>query len=207
MSFSVDATGSQEIWGHLNAYRADGSHMMSAVIGPPGLLVGRGSHCDLQLDESTVSSDHIAISCRGRSVIAEDLDSRNGTLLNAVPMARACRLRSGDVLQLGSVRITVALRAEGAQPTIRADHREVRLTEAERELASALVARYRASASLVGRPATRAELAVELAVSERTVTRRLDGLVHRLKIGPHADRDRALLLSQRILEQGLDVQR
>lgn len=203
-----EAAGRPDIWGHLNAYFVDGPLMVSAVIAPPDLLIGRGPHCNLRLDDSTVSWDHLEIMCRGRSVIAQDLGSSNGTTVNGQPMERGCRLRSGDVLLLGSVRVTVALRSEPAQETtVKVKLGEVLLGQDERELAAALVAHYRASTSLIGRPATRAELAEKLNISERTVQRRLDALVHRLKIPPHAGRDRALLLAQRILEQGLDIQR
>lgn len=199
--------GSPDIWGHVNAHLADGPLLGSAMITPPGLLVGRGPHCDLRLDDGTVSWDHLEISCRGRSVIAEDLGSSNGTMINSRPLERGCRLRSGDVLQLGSVRLLVTLRAERTQETTRMSADELLLSQDERELAAALVARYRASTSLIGRPATRGELADALNISERTVQRRLDALVHRLRIGPHAGRERSLLLAQAILESGLDIQR
>ncbi len=204
---AANSAGNREIWGHVNAYLGDGPLLGSAVIAPPGLLAGRGPHCDLRLDDSTVSWDHVEISCRGRSVIAEDLGSSNGTLINGRPMERGCRLRSGDVLQLGSVRLTVSLRAEQGQATVKVKLGEILLGREERELAAALVSRYRASSSMIGRPATRAELAEELNISERTVQRRLDALVHKLKIGPHAGRERSLLLAQRIMEHGLDIQR
>lgn len=201
------AADTLDIWGHVNAYLGDGPLLVSAAIAPPGLLVGRGPHCDLRLDDSTVSWDHLEISCRGRSVIAEDLGSSNGTVINGRPMERGYRVRSGDVLQLGSVRLTVVLRAERVQETVRVKVGEVLLGQDERELASALVARYRASTSLIGRPATRAELAEALNLSERTVQRRLDGLAHKLRLGPHSGRERSLLLAQQILEHGLDIQR
>lgn len=201
------AADNLDVWGHVNAYLGDGPLLVSAVIAPPGLLVGRGPHCDLRLDDSTVSWDHLEISCRGRSVIAEDLGSSNGTMINGRPMERGCRVRSGDVLQLGSVRLTVALRSPRVQETVRVNVAEVSLGQDERELAAALVARYRASTSLIGRPATRAELAEALNLSERTVQRRLDALVHKLRLGPHSGRERSLLLAQRILEHGLDIQR
>jgi hypothetical protein len=202
-----DAAGSLDIWGHVNAYLGDGPLLVSAVIAPPGLLVGRGPHCDLRLDDSTVSWDHLELSCRGRSVLAEDLGSSNGTMVNARPLERGYRLRTGDVMQVGNVRLTVALRAPRTQATVKVDPGDFGLGQDERELAAALVSRYRASTSLVGRPATRSELSEALNISERTVQRRLDALVHRLRIGPHAGRERSLLLAQRILELGLDVQR
>lgn len=202
-----EAAGSLDIWGHVNAYLGSGPLLLSAVIAPPGLLVGRGPHCDLRLDDSTVSWDHLELSCRGHSVFAEDLGSSNGTLLNARPLARDSRLRSGDVLHLGGMRLTVALRADRSLETIEQHIARVQLADDERELAAALVARYRASTSLVGRPATPTELAGELRVSEEAVRRRLDALTRRLQIGPHADRDRPVLLAHAILELGLDIRR
>ena len=200
-----EAAGSLDIWGHVNAYRGGGPLLLSAVIAPPGLLIGRGPHCDLRLDDSTVSWDHLEISCRGRAVFAEDLGSSNGTLLNARPLVRDRRLRSGDVLHLGGMRLTVALRADRSLETTEHHVARAQLVDDERDLAAALVARYRASTSLVGRPATPAELADELRVSEQTVLLRLDALAHRLQIGPHLERDRSMLLAHTILELGLDI--
>ena len=201
-----EAGGALEIWGHLAAYLED-ELVASAVLAPPGLLIGRGPHCDVRLEEPTVSWDHVELGCRGRTVIAEDLGSSNGTWLNGQPIDRPRRLRSGDVLQLGRVRLSVNVRgAEGSRTTqTKAD--EICLTEEERELAAALVVSYRSSTSLVGRPATRAELAEALNTSQRTAQRRLDALVARLRIPPHTGRERSLLLAQRILELGLDAQR
>ena len=50
------------------------------------------------------------------------------------------------------------------------------LNEEERATATALVAPYRSEGAFAGRPATRAEIATELHVSERTAQRRLDAL-------------------------------
>ena len=42
-------------------------------------VIGRGEHCDISLDDESISADHLEIGRRGPSLMAEDLDSRNGT--------------------------------------------------------------------------------------------------------------------------------
>jgi predicted ArsR family transcriptional regulator len=80
----------------------------------------------------------------------------------------------------------------------------VPLSEEERATARALVAPYRSEGAFAGRPATRAEIASELHVSERTAQRRLDALAAKLEIGGGAGRERPRLIAARILELGLD---
>src|SRR4051812_24701408 len=72
-------------------------------------LVGRGEDCDVRIEDEAVSADHFEISRRGSSLLATDLGSRNGTLLNGDPLEGTRRLRNGDVLVAGSVRLEVAV--------------------------------------------------------------------------------------------------
>jgi predicted component of type VI protein secretion system len=168
-------------------------------------LVGRGDHCDLQLPDEAVSTDHLEITRRGPSLLATDLDSRNGTLLNGDHLDRPRRLRNGDVLQLGRFRLEVSLPPQQRHDsTIAAPHSPVELTPEEREAATALVAPYREPGVRAGRPATRAEIASALHISERTAQRRLDGLAARLSIPSDAGRERPRLIAERVLELGLD---
>lgn len=46
------------------------------------MIVGRGGHCDLVLDDETVSTDHAELTRRGSSYLVVDLASRNGTVVN-----------------------------------------------------------------------------------------------------------------------------
>jgi predicted component of type VI protein secretion system len=168
-------------------------------------VAGRGEHCEIRIEDEAVSWDHLEIERRGPTLIATDLDSRNGTVLNGEPLDRARRLRDGDVLGIGRFRLEVSfppqVRHEATAP---APGRPVELTSEEREVASALVAPYRAPGVRAGRPATRAEVAEALHVSERTVQRRLDALAVKLSIPPDAGRERPRLIAERVLELGLD---
>jgi pSer/pThr/pTyr-binding forkhead associated (FHA) protein len=171
-------------------------------------VVGRGEHCDLCLDDEAVSYDHVEIVRHGPSLIAADLDSSNGTTLNGKALDRNRRLRNGDVLQVGRFRLEISLPPQTRhERTAAAPKGAIELTEDERKVARALVAPYNDPGVRAGRPATRAEVAEALHVSERTVQRRLDGLATKLGIPSDAGRERPRLIAERVLELGLDRDR
>ncbi len=64
------------------------------------LIVGRLPCCDVELPLPTVSSHHCRLVHRGSRWYIEDLDSRNGTLVNGKPVRRE-RLRVGSEIQIG----------------------------------------------------------------------------------------------------------
>lgn len=166
--------------------------------------VGRDPGADVHLDDEAVSLHHLEIENRGGVLIATDLDSRNGTALNGEPLDRPRRLRGGDVLTLGGQRLEVATVVPGGGETVPATAPAVALSEEERATAAALVAPYRDQGAFAGRPATRAELAEALHVSERTAQRRLDALAAKLEVGGGAGRERPRLIAARVIELGLD---
>jgi predicted component of type VI protein secretion system len=171
-------------------------------------LIGRSSEADLQLDDEAVSWNHLEIERRGEVLMATDLDSRNGTALNGEPLERPRRLRDGDTLIVGGFRLelkTGAVTPVGA--TVASSEPGVALNEEERATAAALVAPYRSEGAFAGRPATRAEIAAELHVSERTAQRRLDALAAKLDVGGDAGRDRPRQIAARVIELGLDRRR
>jgi len=177
----------------------------SVAIDTDRIVIGRSPEADLTLDDEAVSWNHLEIERRGDVLIATDLDSRNGTALNGEPLDRPRRLRGGDVLVVGGQRLEIAEGSPAAvQRTIAQAEPSVALTEEERATAAALVAPYRSEGAFAGRPATRAELAEALHVSERTAQRRLDALATKLKIPGDAGRDRPRLIAARVIELGLD---
>src|SRR5689334_20621272 len=69
------------------------------------LLVGRGGQRQLdgetlRVPDELMSSRHARLSPRGARFAIEDLDSKNGTVVNGVTTATA-NLRDGDVIELG----------------------------------------------------------------------------------------------------------
>lgn len=168
-------------------------------------VVGRSPEADVRLDDEAVSWNHLEIERRGDVLMATDLDSRNGTALNGEPLDRPRRLRDGDTLIVGGHRIEVSLGpATPVGRTVPSSRPSVALSEEERATASALVAPYRSEGAFAGRPATRAEIAAALQVSDRTAQRRLDALAAKLEIGGDAGRDRPRQIAARVIELGLD---
>ncbi len=183
----------------------EGGEPRSVALGGGRTVVGRNPEAAIQIDDEAVSWDHLEIENRGGVLMATDLDSRNGTALNGEPLDRPRRLRDGDTLIVGGHRLEVSDPIPGrAGGTVAASGGAVALNEDERATAMALVAPYRTEGAFAGRPATRAEIAEALHVSERTAQRRLDALAAKLEISGEAGRDRPRLIAARILELGLD---
>jgi len=167
--------------------------------------VGRDPEADVCLDDEAVSWHHLEIEARGGVLMATDLDSRNGTALNGEPLDRPRRLRDSDVLTVAEYRLELSDPAPGrAGATVAASAPAVELSAEERATATALVAPYRSEGAFAGRPATRAELAEALQVSERTAQRRLDALAAKLGVPGDAGRERPRLVAARVIELGLD---
>jgi hypothetical protein len=167
--------------------------------------LGRDPEGDVCIDDEAVSWHHVEIESRGGVLMATDLDSRNGTALNGEPLDRPRRLRDGDVLTVADHRLEVSDPVPGrAGATVASAEPSVELSEEERATAAALVAPYRSEGAFAGRPATRAELAEALHVSERTAQRRLDALAAKLDVSGEAGRERPRLIAARVIELGLD---
>ncbi|HEY8810431.1 MAG TPA: FHA domain-containing protein [Solirubrobacterales bacterium] len=166
--------------------------------------IGRDPNADVCIDDEAVSWHHLEIEGRGGVLMATDLDSRNGTALNGEPLDRPRRLRDGDVLTVGDYRLEISDPIPGrVGATVAASEPSVALNEEERATATALVAPYRSEGAFAGRPATRAELADALHVSERTAQRRLDALAAKLDVPGDAGRERPRLIAARVIELGL----
>lgn len=73
-------------------------------------VIGRGAGADWCLSELTISRSHAAFGWDGDAFFVEDLGSTNGTLVNGERHARAS-LRDGDEVQIGRLRLRVALPA------------------------------------------------------------------------------------------------
>ncbi len=69
------------------------------------LLCGRSNQADLILAETAVSRRHAIFFHEGGSDWVRDAGSTNGTLLNGEPLVDPCRLRDGDQVQVGVVKL------------------------------------------------------------------------------------------------------
>jgi len=184
---------------------SEGGEPRSVPLPEGRTVIGRDPDADLSIEDEAVSWNHLEIENRGGVLMATDLDSRNGTALNGEPLDRPRRLRNGDALMIGSRRLEVSDPVPGrAGQTVAAAAPTVALNEEERATAAALVAPYRSEGAFAGRPATRAEIADALHVSERTAQRRLDALAAKLDVSGEAGRDPPRPIAARVIELGLD---
>jgi len=67
--------------------------------------IGRSQDCSITLDDKTVSSIHATIRLERDDCILNDMNSRNGTLLNGSAVREASTLRNGDEIEIGSFKL------------------------------------------------------------------------------------------------------
>lgn len=91
-------------------YLLDGEELSFSV--PEGeIAIGRKDYCELQLLAEGVSKEHAFLRRKGKRLEIRDAGSRNGTLVNGEPVDRQ-RLAPGDVLQIGSIALTLERRRD-----------------------------------------------------------------------------------------------
>lgn len=75
-------------------------------VNAPGLVVGRGSETDLQINDPGISRQHARFRLDGDRLSVQDLGSTNGILIDGSP-AQSATLYDGSVVRLGNTTMTV----------------------------------------------------------------------------------------------------
>lgn len=70
-------------------------------------LIGRNHECHLILTGKDVSRNHAKIFSSGSFLFIKDLDSTNGTFINTTRIQSETRLKSGDLIQFGSLEFKI----------------------------------------------------------------------------------------------------
>jgi hypothetical protein len=70
-------------------------------------IVGRGPECQLAVDDPLVSRKHAALHVRKDGVVAQDMGSRNGVLVNGVKIDVPRELLPGDKIRIGNQEIVI----------------------------------------------------------------------------------------------------
>ena len=73
-------------------------------IGEEATVVGRGSHCDIRINDMFLSGEHFQIWYEDDVWYIGDMGSRNGTLLNDVRLKDVHVLEDGDEISFGGLR-------------------------------------------------------------------------------------------------------
>ena len=102
----------------LHVIPADGSPF-DVSTGLDVLVIGRSSKCDLSIPDRFLSRRHARLFRDGDAWLIEDLESRNGTFVNARRVERPQTVRPGDVLTMSASR--VELMGEAVEDSISTD--------------------------------------------------------------------------------------
>ncbi len=83
----------------------------------PLLTIGRGSECNIVINDASISRVHAQILRQANGMYVKDLGSRNGTRVNDEAISAPQRLQAGDIVCVGSVRLAYApVPNEAAEP-------------------------------------------------------------------------------------------
>lgn len=95
--------------GNLRVIASDNVNLEIDTLFPlmPVTSIGRTPSNTIVIDDGFVSSRHVLITLRDRQWWLEDLGSRNGTLLNDVPLTTAVVISGGDVIVLGGTQLKI----------------------------------------------------------------------------------------------------
>ncbi|HEY0798396.1 MAG TPA: FHA domain-containing protein [Candidatus Baltobacteraceae bacterium] len=74
---------------------------------PLPVTIGRAADAQLVISDAQVSRMHARIELHDGTLRIRDLDSRNGTLVNARPIDVPAALRTGDEIDVGPARIVL----------------------------------------------------------------------------------------------------
>jgi hypothetical protein len=82
------------------------------LLGSGGGVIGRSRDCDVTVEDANVSRHHAEVRPSGGSWIVRDLGSTNGVKVNGqrVDPSRPQSLRAGDVIELGTSKLTFDLK-------------------------------------------------------------------------------------------------
>lgn len=75
----------------------------------PITSIGRSLTNTLVIEDDFVSSEHALLTLRGQQWWLEDLGSRNGTYLNALPVSSETIITSSDIISIGRTDIKIDL--------------------------------------------------------------------------------------------------
>ena len=80
------------------------------------LVIGRGLMCDIVIADRQVSRQHACLTYTPGGVLLEDMDSKNGTLLNGQTFDEPTLLEDGDLIQIAVVQQFLFLSSDATLP-------------------------------------------------------------------------------------------
>lgn len=75
----------------------------------PVTSIGRAASNSIVLNDGYISNEHALLTLRGQQWWLQDLNSRNGTLLNGIMLSEATVVSPGDVITVGGAQLRLEL--------------------------------------------------------------------------------------------------
>jgi len=95
----------------------DGVVIREVTLAKDRTTLGRRAYNDIVVDNLAVSGEHAVLTLRGGDVQIEDLNSTNGTYVNAVAVQKRT-LKDNDVIEVGGCRIHYRARSVAPAPGV-----------------------------------------------------------------------------------------
>jgi predicted component of type VI protein secretion system len=143
-------------------------------LGEGQFAVGRNASCQLSLDDPLVSRRHALLTVTGDAVTIEDLQSRNGVLVNGQRIDKPVGLRAGDKILIGSQEMTL-LQARDQGPAHVTSGNLPKMTLSRLEAAMQAVAEEQSQVSFSGVSIPSSSGSVSEVDQEPSMLRRVDG--------------------------------
>ncbi len=71
--------------------------------------IGRSKHCNIVVNDSTISEEHVLLLCKDEKIILQDELSATGTFVNGNQIEGRVQLEDGDEIKLGSVTFIIKI--------------------------------------------------------------------------------------------------
>lgn len=139
------------------------------------ITVGRAQDNDVVLPDPRVSAVHALLERLGPHWSVRDLGSRNGTVVNGQRLLAERVLQPGDEIHVGGSRLVFRAPQARASGTTDGTTAAPRLTPRERDVLIALC-RPLAEGSLLTEPASVADIATDLVLTESAVKKHISNL-------------------------------
>ncbi len=163
------------------------------------IRIGRNRSNAVQIRSGTVSREHAEIYEQQGRVFLRDLNSRNGTWLNGIPVHKPVPVRIGDSIQLGRVSLLLT-----AAPAVRTDTQLLASDTSTIEIpASEVLGRFPGAGAAPGELIRQLEKAGRLLVQQRSLPHTCEAFLQAVEAAIPASR---LLLLMRKGPEGDPVQ-
>lgn len=102
----------QRSYGSLRVIGSESTNLSEGSAFPlsPVMGIGRNAGNTIVIEDDYVSGEHALLSLRGSQWWLEDLNSRNGTLLNDIALDGPAVVTVGDVMTIGNTRFKLDLK-------------------------------------------------------------------------------------------------